>query len=53
MRIARQNVQNFLAVLHPASVNLVAQDGLHAGVMEAVVEEKFRIAPRLADASIR
>src|SRR5690349_11769418 len=48
--IARQNVENFLAVLHSSLVNFVPQHGLHAGVMQAIFKEKFRIAPRLPDA---
>ena len=50
VRIARQNVEDFLAVFHSALVNLVSEHGLHAGVMEALFKEKFRIAPRLPDA---
>src|SRR5712691_2220350 len=50
MRIARQNVEDLLALFHPPRVNFVSEHGLDAGVMETILEEKFRITPRLPDA---
>src|ERR1700736_2878310 len=47
--IARQNIQHFFAVLHAAAMNLMAKNGLRALVVQAVIKEKHRIAPRLLD----
>src|SRR5579872_1934308 len=47
VRIARQKVQHLFPILHAPTMNLVAQHGFRALIMQTFIEEKFRIAPRL------
>src|SRR5438445_1489115 len=49
MRIARQQIEHLLAISDSARMNFLAQHALGLGIMDAIVESKFRLGSRIAD----